>query len=98
MAAVVWTASALDDLDAICGAIARETPRYAGVLATRIFRAVEQLEDLPRAGRVVPELGRADVREVFVQSYRVIYRVAEDSVQILGVRHGARMLKDVHGL
>lgn len=48
--------------------------------------------DLPRSGRVVPELGRDDIREIFVQSYRIIYRARPDTVEILTVHHGARVL------
>ena len=98
MASVVWTIPVSDDLDAICRLIERDTPRYAVVLAARVFRAVERLELFPQSGRVVPELGRDDVREVIVQSYRVLYRAMPDGVQILAVRHGARRLADVHGL
>ncbi len=78
MAAVTWTIPALDDLDAICRMIARDSPRYAAVLGARVVRAIEHLETCPRAGRVVPELARNVIREVIVQSYRVIYRVLPD--------------------
>ena len=43
-------------------------------------------------GRVVPELGLQDLREILVGSYRVIYRVREDEVHVLTVHHGARLL------
>jgi plasmid stabilization system protein ParE len=43
-------------------------------------------------GRVVPELGIQDLREILVGTYRVIYRVREDEVHVLTVHHGARLL------
>ncbi len=98
MASLIWTTPASDDLDAICRMIERDTPRYAAVLAARVVRAVERLETFRHSGRVLPELGRDNVREVIVQSYRVIYRIVPDGVQSPAVRHGARLLKDVHGL
>lgn len=31
----------------------------------RIYKTVEPLADFPLSGRIVPEIGRADIREVF---------------------------------
>jgi predicted nuclease with TOPRIM domain len=33
----------------------------------------------------VPELGRDDVREVFVRTYRIVYEVREDAIHVLAV-------------
>lgn len=95
MAEVSWTPQALDDLDAVCLFIARDSPRYAEVFAQRLFRATDDLAEFPNMGRVVPEIGRDDIRELIVQSYRVIYRVLSGEVEILTVHHGARRLADI---
>ena len=92
MAEVTWTLQALDDLDAVCLLIARDKPGIAQVFATRAFEATDRLVDFPRSGRIVPEVGRDDVREIFVHSYRIIYRIKPDEVEILTVHHGARLL------
>jgi len=93
VAQVTWTDQALDDLDAICLFIARDAPRYAELFAERVFRATDRLAQFPRLGRVVPEIGRDDIREVIVQSYRIIYRALPDEVEILTIHHGARLLE-----
>jgi plasmid stabilization system protein ParE len=93
VAQVSWTNQALDDLEAICLFIARDAPRYAEVFADRVFRVTDRLAEFPRLGRVVPEIGREDVRELIVQSYRVIYRLLPEEVEILTVHHGARPLQ-----
>jgi len=93
VAQVTWTDQALDDLDAICLFIARDAPRYAEVVAARIFHSTDRLSQFPRSGRIVPELGRDDIREVIVQNYRVIYRLRPDEVEILTIHHGARRLE-----
>ena len=92
MAQVTWTTQALVDLDAVCLFIARDAPRYAELFAERVFRTTDRLAEFPRSGRVVPEIGREDIRELIVQDYRVIYRVISDEVEILTVHHGARPL------
>lgn len=61
-----------------------------------IARLVERAElaaTMPFGGRVVPELGRSDIREVFVRSYRIIYRVASEQVRVLTVFEGHRRLR-----
>jgi len=40
---------------------------------------------MPRAGRRVPELGRHDVREVVVRSYRIVYQLSPDGIVVLVV-------------
>jgi len=48
-----------------------------------------------QAGRIVPEFNRADIRELLIRKYRVIYRLtALDIVEILTVHHGQRLLKN----
>lgn len=62
------------------------------MLAERAFSATDRLAEFPRSARVVPELARPSIREVFVFSYRVIYRCGDERVDILTVFHGARLL------
>ncbi|MBS0260457.1 MAG: type II toxin-antitoxin system RelE/ParE family toxin, partial [Planctomycetes bacterium] len=47
----------------------------------------------PQAGSRVPEWDRDDIREIFVGSYRVIYRYDVD-VEVVAVIHAARMLAE----
>ena len=95
MAEVRWTEQALDDLDAACEFIARDAPRSADMLAVRVTRAVARLADFPRSGRMVPERQQDDIREIIVRSYRVIYRLRADLVEIVAIHHGARLLPDL---
>lgn len=53
------------------------------------------LRAFPLAGRIVPELADPTLRERFVYSYRIIYRVQNDIVTIAAVIHGRRMLESV---
>jgi plasmid stabilization system protein ParE len=98
VATVTWTHPALDLFDEICRYVARRSPEQAVRLAEQMFRATDRLALFPRIGRVVPEHKLENVREIFVQSYRVIYRVTDDEVEVLAVQHGARRLGDIPGL
>ena len=63
MAEVTWTNQALEDLEAICLFIARDSPRYAGLFAAQAFEATDRLIEFPAIGRIVPEVGTEEIRE-----------------------------------
>jgi plasmid stabilization system protein ParE len=46
----------------------------------------------PEMGRVVPEIGQKNIRERFVYSYRVIYRIELELILVVAVIHGSRLL------
>ena len=76
--------------------IARDAPGYAQVVVDRIFESAERLAEFPLLGRIVPEFEQAELREVILGVYRVVYRVREGEVSILTVFHSARLLGASH--
>src|SRR2546425_6354198 len=68
-------------------------PPYADLVVERIVAAVARLESHPLSGRVVPEVGDQSLREIIQGSYRIVYRVNRDVVEIVTVFHGARLLR-----
>ena len=73
---LVWSPEAIEDIEAIASYIARDSLRYARVVAAKIVDTAESIPENPGIGRVVPEVGMRNIRERFVYSYRVIYRIA----------------------
>ena len=65
-------------------------PPYAAAFVLRSLEAASSLGNLPERGRVVPEFKREDIREIFVFSYRLIYRIDELRVSVLAFIHGRR--------
>ena len=53
MVEVLWTDSALQDLDDIGEYISRDSERYAEITVELLFSSVNILEDHPKAGRMV---------------------------------------------
>lgn len=92
---VVWSPRALDDVDIIAEYISRDSPAYASAVVRRIISITRGVGQFPLAGRVVPELGDHSLRERFVYSYRIIYRVGRDEVTIAAVIHGKRTLPPI---
>lgn len=95
---VEWADVARHDLDEIADYLYRESPAAALRLVDRVEQAAATLETLPRRGRVPPELIRFRVqlyRELQVPPYRLLYRIHNESVAVLGVFDGRRDLEDV---
>jgi len=57
-----------------------------------------QLADFPRSGRMVPEIGRPNIRELLYKDYRIIYRYTAKCCYILSVRHGMYLIKSLYSL
>lgn len=91
---VVWSPEALEDVDAIAAYIARDSAFYAAAVVEKILLVASGLSVFPKAGRIVPELDQAEVRESFVYSYRLIYQIEEARILVIAVVHGKRLLDD----
>lgn len=90
---VSWSPTALDDVDAIAEYISRDSPAYTRAVVNKLLDTARNLKTFPNAGRTVPELGDEAIRECFVYSYRLIYRIHEHNVVVVAVVHGSRLLE-----
>ncbi len=87
---VVWSRPALDALNEAIAYIASDSPQGASSVARAALQSAEALSTLAERGRIVPEIGRSAIREVFVFRYRLLYRVGSDRVTVIAFLHGAR--------
>ncbi len=87
---VHWTDTAAEHLDAIYNYIALDSPEYAKRTVDRITRRSQQIKDFPLSGRKVPEYNMDQIREIIEGSYRIIYHIKPDQIDVLAVIHGAR--------
>lgn len=85
---VVWSDTALDQLDAIGLYIERFNPKAAEEVAAHLIAAGNGLGHFPHRGRLVPGTGMREL--VTSPPYVIRYRVVDDTVQILRVRHTPR--------
>lgn len=92
MVKVIWTDSAIYDLNEIGEFIARNSERYAELTVQRLFNSVDILEDNPRLGKMVREFEDESVRELIRGSYRIVYQIINDSrIDVLTVHNCARL-------
>jgi len=90
MGKIIWAPSALKDIDSIAEYIKRDSSDQAALFVTRIIEMVDQLEDFPLSGRIIPEMNDEHHREIMYGAYRVMYRITYREIWITGVVHGAR--------
>ncbi|TAN48379.1 MAG: type II toxin-antitoxin system RelE/ParE family toxin [Methylococcaceae bacterium] len=88
-----WSDRSTDDLVAIYAYIARKNPENAKRWVDKLRKRARTAAKSALIGRRVPELNQADIREVFVGQYRIVYRVEEDGISILTVFEGHQLLK-----
>jgi toxin ParE1/3/4 len=91
---LVWSREASENLVEIEDFIARDNlERAIRFIDALIDHAEAILADNPKSGRVVPETGNADMRELIYRGYRIVYRLKVDVLEILTVFEGHRLLR-----
>jgi plasmid stabilization system protein ParE len=85
-----WSLPAAEDLERICDWIERDNPEAARRVASTIFEGCTRLKDFPHLGRVSKRMsGRREL--LFLPlSYIAVYRLTDQTVEILRIYHGAQ--------
>ena len=85
---VKWTRHAKRQLRLIHDYIAQDSPLYARRVSEELVKKTIGLDELPRKGRMVPELSEDAVRELGLYSYRILYEIkSDDLIEVLAVIH-----------
>ncbi len=95
MARLTWTEDALTQLQEIAEYAARRSPARAAALYSRLEQAVEQLETSPLMGRVVPEFGLENLRELIRPPHRILYLVRGEECFIVAVIDSRRDIRNL---
>jgi toxin ParE1/3/4 len=86
---VRWSARSIRDLESISRFIGMDNPSAAARQCALIFDATERLRSFPRSGQKTLSADRF-VLTVPRTSYLIYYRVDDDVIHIVTIRHGAR--------
>jgi len=89
---IIWSERAVEDIESIAAYIAHDSEFYAASVVRTILQKTRRLAEFPYIGRVVPEFDDDTIREIFAYSYRIIYQVTPDQVNVATVIHGRRIL------
>ena len=84
---VRWSERAYEQVVEIFEYVARDRPKAAESVLLSFLERVELLVDLPEQGQLWGDGSRRDLREIIHESHRIVYRVGEDEISVLSVRH-----------
>ena len=87
---VKWSVPARNDLKQIHDYIAKDSEYYARNVIQEIVAKTETLTEHPEIGRIVPEIGDQNIRELIIYSYRLIFESSAADIEILAIIHGRR--------
>jgi toxin ParE1/3/4 len=90
---VIWSEPAKADIRSIHDFIAHGSRHYARKVTLDIVAKADSLNELPRMGRVVPELGNEIIRDLSLYSYRILYEIQGQDVFVLAIIHKRRDLQ-----
>jgi len=89
---IIWSPLAIDRASEIAEYIALDKLSAAEKWISTLFSKAEKLASSSKIGRVVPEIGDEQFREMIYGNYRIIYRIEKKQVSILTIRHGKQIL------
>ena len=91
---ITFAASAVKDLEAIRTWYAeQQVPAVGERLLMEVISQVERLTDFPESGRIVPEFGIVNLREIIYSPFRIVYRLDKSRVRIVRVWRSERLFK-----
>ena len=93
---IIWSKESLNQLTEIERYIAKDSPERAERFINKLIDRVEKIKDYPSQSRVVPEFLKDEIREVFVKTYRIVYRISKNQIEILTVFEGHQLIETLN--
>jgi toxin ParE1/3/4 len=91
---VTFAVSAVEDLEQIRAWYTEQlVPEIGERLIGEVVSLVARLSVLPESGRIVPEFGVVQLREIIHPPFRIVYRLEKDRVRVVRVWRSERLLK-----
>ncbi|HHH49059.1 MAG TPA: type II toxin-antitoxin system RelE/ParE family toxin [Gammaproteobacteria bacterium] len=92
---VTWSPEAVEDLESIAEYIERDSSYYAQSVVSQVLETSRTIKEFPLIGRMVPEIGDENIRERFIYSYRLVYKIHQQRILIVAVIHGKRLVENI---
>ena len=90
---VSFALAAVTDLERIRDWYAgQQVPEVGDRFVREIVEHVEYLADFPEGGRVVPEFGLSQLREVVHPPFRIVYRLDDERVRVVRIWRSERLM------
>ncbi len=88
MARIIVRGAAREMLDIFVRERRQDDGFQVAMLRKGIMDNIYRLRDYPELGRRLSEFSEANLRQLIVPPYRILYEVADDTVTILDIVHG----------
>ncbi|WEK56084.1 MAG: type II toxin-antitoxin system RelE/ParE family toxin [Candidatus Cohnella colombiensis] len=92
MVELIWSPRALKDMELIFEYIKQDSTEMARVFVNDLIQTATAIPEFPYSGRLVSEFNRDNIREKIYQSYRIIYRIRGQEVELITFLHQSRRL------
>ncbi len=91
---ICLTGEAVHDLESIMDYIARDAPKRAEAHVDALLGKIRSLKSMPRRCAHAPENGWRgyELRHLIYGDYRILFTLAGETVTVLRIIHGAKML------
>lgn len=90
---LLWSELAIARVTEIASHINQINPDDTEKWIEKCFDRVLQLKDFPKSGRIVPELNKETIREIFYGNYRIIYKLEPTRIIVMTLRHSRQLLE-----
>ena len=90
---LIWSEQAIKNLQTIFEYIAADSEEKAARVINVLVQCPESLLDFPHMGATVPELPLSGLRELLKYSYRIVYAINDEQIQIVAVIHDRQSFK-----
>lgn len=80
---IVFTERFVTALEECIEFIAQDDPQVAIEWSKHILDRCDQIPIYPKSGRIVPEIGLVQIRELIDGNYRIVYEMSDKQVIIL---------------
>ncbi len=98
MVKIFITQQAKEDLKNIKVYIQKDSYQNSIKVLQTLVEKIKILEKYPEIGKVIARTSSGPLRQIMVYSYRIIYRIENNNVQVLTVYHSARLLSNNPGI
>jgi toxin ParE1/3/4 len=87
-----WSPLAFRRTHEISEHIRQDNPAAAEAWLQGLFRVIDRVVSFPDSGRVLPEVGKPEIREMLYGEFRIVYRRTAKRVSIITIRHGRQLI------
>jgi len=98
MVKIFITKQAKEDLKNIKSFIQKDSYQNSIKVVHTIIDKIKILEKYPEAGKIIADASAGKLRQIIVYSYRIIYRIEKNQLQVLTVHHSSRLLSNNPGI